>query len=82
MTARHEDLEDRIERLEEALRRIVQWSEAYPLEVFPEPDMARAHEVLRAAGMTLNAISASAMRHVITQVGEIAQAALLSPSRP
>jgi hypothetical protein len=82
MTARHEELEDRIERLEEALRRIVQWSEAYPLEVFPEPDMERAHEVLRAAGMTLDAISASAMRHVITQVGEIAQAALSSPSRP
>ena len=28
----------RAEKYEEALERIVQWSEAYPLDIFPEPD--------------------------------------------
>lgn len=68
--------EDRAERYEEALWRIAQWADAYPLEVFPEPDLKRAHEVLTAAGMTLDAISATAMRHAISGVGKIARDAL------
>ena len=56
-----------------ALRRIATWADAYPLEVFPEPDMVKAHYVLKAHGMTLDAITANAMRHVITQVGHIAK---------
>lgn len=66
------------ERQADALQRIKQWSEAYPLSVFPEPDFARAAEVLSAAGMTLDAISASNMRHVITRVQAIADAAMRS----
>lgn len=66
----------RIERLEAALHSIVQWSQAYPLTVFPEPDLARAHEVLSAHGLTLDAISASAIRHVVTGMGETARKAL------
>jgi hypothetical protein len=67
---------EREERMEEALHRIASWADAYPLTVFPEPDLKRAREVLEAAGMTLDAISADAMRHVITQVGHIAKGAL------
>jgi len=67
---------DRIERLEEALERIEQWSCAYPLTVFPEPDLKRARELLEAGGMTLDSISAHAMRHVVEGVGEIASRAL------
>lgn len=59
-----------------ALRRIVQWADAYPLDVFPEPDFALAAEALKGAGMTLDAISASNMRHAIKGVGAIARAAL------
>jgi hypothetical protein len=40
------------------------WLDAYPLTMFPEPDLKRAAEVLKAAGMTLDSISASNMRHV------------------
>jgi hypothetical protein len=68
--------EDRIERLEEALRRIVEWSEAYPFVVFPKPDRdhyARVHEVLTANGMTLDRISADIMRHVTEGMGKIAR---------
>jgi len=50
-----------------------QWLAAYPLEQFPEPDMAKAHELLTAGGQTLDAISASNMRHVIKRVLEIMQ---------
>lgn len=61
----------RIEQLEDALHRLDQWSQAYPLDVFPEPDFKRAAEVLKSNGMTIDAISASNMRHVITRVREI-----------
>ncbi len=67
---------DEIDRLEEALQRIEQWSRAYPLEIFPEPDLKKAQALLEAGGMTLDAISAHAMRHAIEGVGEIARYAL------
>ena len=60
----------------EALQRIEQWSKAYPLDIFPEPDFKKAAELLKAGGITLDAISASCMRHVVEHVGEIARKAL------
>lgn len=68
--------QDRIDELTEALQRIVQWSEAYPLNIFPEPDFEKAAELLKAGGITLDAISASNMRHVVEGVGKIARDAL------
>jgi hypothetical protein len=44
--------------------------------MFPEPDLKKAAEVLKANGMTLDAISASCMRHVVEGVGKIAREAL------
>lgn len=67
--------------LEEALERIVQWSEAYPLDVFPEPDWKRAAELLKAGSITLDAVSAHCMRHVIEGVGKIARTALDKDAR-
>jgi hypothetical protein len=72
---------DRVEKFEDALRRIVQWSEAYPLDIFPEPDYKKAAALLQAGGMTLDAISASSMRHVVEGVGKIAREAL-EPDEP
>ena len=46
------------------------------MDVFPEPDFKRAHELLKAGGMTLDAVSASAIRHVVTGVSKIARKAL------
>ena len=71
-------LEDKLDLYEEALHRIASWATAYPL-VFPEPDeeyYRRAHEVLTANGMTLDRLSAAAMRHVVEGVGRIARDAL------
>jgi hypothetical protein len=70
---------DRLERLEEALRRIMVWGDAYPQQIFPEPDEAyykRAHQVLTSHGMTLDRLSAAAMRHVVRGVARIAREAL------
>lgn len=51
--------------------RIAQWIDAYPLDCFPEPDFTKAHELLQAGGMNLDAISASNMRHVLDGVTKI-----------
>jgi hypothetical protein len=66
------------DRLRDALQQIEAWSRAYPLKVFPEPDMTRVRELLEAGGITLDAVSASNMRHVIEGVGKIASDALTS----
>ena len=67
---------DETDRHKEALEQIVQWSEAYPLNAFPEPDFAKARELLAAGGITIDAVSASMARHVIRGVGDIARRAL------
>ena len=73
------DLTELLERYQSALLSIAQWADAYPLDIFPEPDFARAAQVLREAGMTLDAISASNMRHVIKGVGDIVREAISQP---
>jgi hypothetical protein len=80
---RKQELEVEVDRLRaerdelvETLQAIEGWSRAYPLAAFPEPDLKRAHQLLQAGGMTLDAISAHAMRHVITQVGKMARSAI------
>lgn len=60
--------DEQIEQLSDVLQSIENWSRAYPTRNFPEPDMQKAHEALQAAGMTIDAVSASNMRHVITNV--------------
>ena len=55
----------------EKLHQIRNWCDAYPLEVFPEPDFKKARRLLEAGGMTIDAISASNMRHVLRGVRRI-----------
>ena len=76
MQARIDELEVERDRLREALERIYLWSEAYPTEVFPEPDFKRAAALLSAGGMSIDVVSASNMRHATKGVGKIALAAL------
>ena len=63
-----EKLQAELERLQDKMHKIVTWINAYPVEIFPEPDFERAHEVLTAARMSLNSISASNMRHVLNGI--------------
>lgn len=65
-----------IEELREALERIEQWAQAYPVSAFPEPDFARVAAVLKDAGISLGSVSASNMRHVVQGVASIVRAAL------
>ncbi len=72
-------LRERIKELETALRRIDTWAKAYPLKAFPEPDFKKAAKILKDAGLTLDAISASNMRHVLDGVKDIVGQALVKP---
>jgi hypothetical protein len=65
----------KVERYEDALQELADWAKAYPLDIFPEPDLKRAHELLQAGGMTIDAVSASAMRHLLVRVQEIVKMA-------
>ena len=56
---------------EDKFNKIKTWIDAYPLDIFPEPDFKKAHEVLKANGITLDAISASNMRHVLNGIKDI-----------
>lgn len=74
-----ERLRERVEKMEDALFKIKQWAEAYPLDIFHEPtkdECRRAHELLTANGMTLDSFSASMARHVVSGVGDIASEAM------
>ena len=57
--------------LEEKFQKIENWCEAYPLSVFPEPDLEKAAKILKENGMTLDSISASNMRHVLNGIKNI-----------
>lgn len=68
---------NRIQEGEKALGKldkINSWIEAYPLDIFPEPDLKKAAKILKENGMTLDAISASNMRHVLNGVSAIVNA--------
>ena len=70
---------DRIEQCEDALQRITQWVDAYPITIFREPtaeECRLASELLKGSGTSLDALSASMGRHCLKGVGGIARAAL------
>ncbi len=69
-------LEKENDRMHDALQKIKSWANAYPIECFPEPDFKKANELLKAGGVSMDAISASCMRHVVKGVGELAKAGL------
>jgi len=71
------DLVKEVIWLRAALADIVRWADAYPLTIFPEPDMALAHKLLKAGGVSLDAVSASNMRCVLKGVRAIAAAGLM-----
>jgi len=63
-----------LEAVEDKLQKIKNWCEAYPLDIFPEPDLKRAREALSVVGITLDSVSASNMRHVLKGVQDIIEA--------
>jgi hypothetical protein len=65
----------KVDRYEDALQELAGWVRAYPLDIFPEPDLKRAHELLQVGGMSIDVVSASAMRYLLVHVQEIVQKA-------
>ena len=66
-----------VERLREALDRITDritiWCDAYPIDVFPEPDLAKCRELLGDAEFTR--LNAHAMRHVVNSIAALLEMA-------
>lgn len=70
---------DREERLEDALLRIKAWAHAYPITVFlpvTEADLKIAATVLRASGLSIDALHAAWARHIMHDITEIIDEAL------
>ena len=64
------------ERLVEAIGLLRNWVKAYPLDMFPEPDLKLARKLLTDGGVSYDALNAYSMRHVINGVGKIIEQAL------
>ena len=60
-----------LELLKDKLQKIKNWIDAYPIKIFPEPDFKKAPKVLKENGMTLDSVSASNMRHVLSGIKDI-----------
>jgi hypothetical protein len=71
-----ESLEADLDALVGALADLVVWADCYPVAIFGDPDLAKAHKALKAEGMTLDSISAHVMRRTLADVKERAQAAI------
>ncbi len=60
------------QQVSEAIQKLTAWrDQAYPLEVFPEPDMQRARMLLAAGGVTMDTVGAHIMRFALSRVCEI-----------
>jgi len=70
-----EKADAKIEALTNKLWEIEQWCGAYPLDIFPEPDLKKVAELLEAGGITIDSVSASSMRHVLNGIKKIIERA-------
>jgi hypothetical protein len=61
-------------RYQDVLQKTQSWCEAYPLDVFPEPDWSEVKDKLGAK--LLSRVSASNMRHVVLGVKKLCDDAL------
>ncbi len=59
------------EKYYELLEEIKVWREAYPLSIFPVPDWEKVLDALTMNGLTLDAISASNLRHAANRFYEM-----------
>ena len=59
------------ESLKNVIELLQNWVKAYPLDMFPEPDLQLARKLLTDGGVSYDALNAYSMRHVINGVGKI-----------
>ena len=72
----HEEFQAKADALADDMEKVKQWAEAYPEDVFPEPDLKLADRVLKDAGISMTGMNGTFARHLMKGVGEIAKAAL------
>ena len=63
-------------RLNDVIGLLRNWVKAYPLDMFPEPDLKLARKLLEDGGVNYSALNVYSMRHVINGVGKIIDEAL------
>ena len=56
--------------LREKIQEVKAWCEGYPVDIFPEPDLAKAKELLEQGGITLDSVSAYCMRYITDKIKE------------
>lgn len=62
--------------LRDALKQCVAWSEAYPVDIFPQPTPEQVDVVCKTLGLRIDSISAMVLRNYTSRIGEIAREAL------
>lgn len=72
---------EQLEDLQSTIARIRAWCEAYPINMFPDQDLKKADEVLKAAGISMSAMHGQWARHIMQGVARIVGAAP-EPERP
>ena len=70
--------EDRADRAEDALRSILQWCEAYPVDVFPPVDLAAARAKLGDDAL-FSRLHSEWARHILRGIERHANAGLGKP---
>jgi hypothetical protein len=68
--------DEKCERYEEALESILQWCNAYPADIFLEPDLDVCRQALEAVGQTMDGLHGSWARRLLEGIGTIAKGAL------
>jgi DNA repair exonuclease SbcCD ATPase subunit len=68
------------ERMREALTKLRDWPNAYPVDIFPEPDLFQVRLVLQEAGITIDQVSASNFRWLLGRISETAAEGLKDPA--
>ena len=71
-----ERLYSEVGRLNDVIGLLRNWVKAYPLDMFPEPDLKLARKLLEDGGVNYSALNVYSMRHVINGVGKIIDEAL------
>ena len=66
--------DEKIDRMEEALRKIQRWAHAYPVDIFrpvSDEDLQRAHAALVAIGLSNDRLHAAWARHILTGIDKL-----------
>ncbi len=71
LTAKRSKAVERLLHLQDKIVDIKLWCVAYPIDIFPEPDLQKAAKVLKENNMRLDDITASNMRHVLKGIQAI-----------